>query len=129
MKKLNDTAVKVLTALLERKDRLSDNDNGKIREVQAKVDNTIGQYRIITLTYYLNEDGYLFREPEITICHDTQTDDYIPMSIIYEDERILSNSMSFVNGSLQLMNEKIQSDHADITTDFLAKLGERHGLK
>lgn len=37
MKSLNPQAVKVLTALLERKERIHDNDNGKVREVQAKV--------------------------------------------------------------------------------------------
>lgn len=128
MKKLNDTAIKVLTALLEKTDRILDNDNGKVREVQARVDNTIGNYRFINLTYYLNEDGYLFREPEINICQDTETGDYMPMGIIYEEERIMSNSISFVYGTLKLINEKIQSDHAEITNDFLMKLGERHGL-
>lgn len=128
MKKLNDTAVKALTALLERKDRIHDNDNGKVREVQARVDNTLGQYRFINLTFYFMDEGFPFREPEIAIVHDTEMGDYIPMSIIYEGERIMSNSVSFVYGTLQVINDKIQSDHAELTNDFLTKLGERHGL-
>lgn len=128
MKKLNDTAVKVLTALLQRKERIHDNDNGKLREVQADVENIIGQYRFIRFTYYRNEDGFLFREPEITICHDRQTDSYYPMSIIYEEERIISNSISLVYGKLELINDKIQSDHVEITDRFLTELGERHDL-
>lgn len=128
MKTLNERAVSVLSALLDRTERIHDNDNGKVREVQAKVANTIGQYQFINLTYYLNDEGFLFREPEITICHDTKTGEYLPMSIIYEDERILSTSISLVYGRLELFNEKIQSDHAEITNRFLTELGERQGL-
>lgn len=128
MKSLNPQAVKVLTALLECEDRIHDSDKGKTREVQAEVSHTLGQYRFINLTYYQNEDGFLFREPEITICHDTKTGEYLPMSIIYEDARILSTSFNLVYGRLELYNEKIQSDHAEITNRFLAELEERQGL-
>lgn len=128
MKSLNPQAVKVLTALLECKERIQDNDSGKQREVQAKVANTVGQYRFINLTYYLNDEGFLFREPEITICHDTKTGEYLPMSIIYEDARILSTSINLVYGRLELFNEKIQSDHAEITDRLLTELGERQDL-
>lgn len=128
MKTLNERAISVLSALLERTERIHDNDNGKVREVQAKLTNTIGHYRFINLTYYLNEDGFLFREPEITICHDMVADEYLPMSIIYEDAQILSTSINLVYGRLELYNEKIQSDHVEITNRFLAELGERHGI-
>lgn len=50
------------------------------------------------------------------------------MSIIYEDARILSTSINLVYGKLELYNEKIQSDHAEITNRFLVELGERQGL-
>lgn len=128
MKTLNERAVSVLSALLNRRERIHDNDDGRVREVQAKVTHTIGQYRFINLTYYLNEDGFLFREPEITICHNTKTGKYLPMSIIYEDARILSTSINLVYGRLELYNEKIHSNHVEITNRFLTELGERHGI-
>ena len=128
MKKLNDRATKILLALLERKETLIATVNGKVRHIQAEVQTQIGKYRAIGLTFWEYEDEYRTQEPEITIIHDKVTDEYFPASIVYYNEHILSNSATLAYGELKMINEKIQTDHVEITENFLESIAEHLNL-
>lgn len=128
MKKLNDTAVKVLRTLLTMKPPVKVDADGSTKEVHAKVVQDFGRYRIITLTYTQDIEGYLFREPEVTIIYDRLAGEYIPSNICYDYARVASNSASVYHGQLTVWNEKIQSDHTEIAERLLMELGEKHRI-
>ena len=119
MKKLNEWAVKTLLTLLARENPIIDNSNGNVRHIQAEAQTEIGKYRAIALTFWEYEDEYRTQKPEITIIHNKETDEYFPASIVYYNEHILSNSATLGYGELKMINEKIQTDHVEITENFL----------
>ena len=122
MKALNERAVKTLLALLATDNLIICKVRGRIKYVQAEVQTEIGKYRAIALTFWEYEDEYRTQEPEITIIHDKKTDKYFPASIVYYNAHILSNSASLAYGELKMINEKIQTDHVEITENFLESI-------
>ncbi len=120
MKTLNENAVKILTALIE-KGRQTIDEN---KEIHAKVVQDLGRYRVINLTLYQTEDDTRMREPEITILHETFRDEYVPSNICNDFAHIASNSATLYNGQINVWNTKIQADHTDITNDLLQKIEE-----
>lgn len=125
MKTLNEKALQILTNLLTMKPPITIDAEGNTKEVYAKVVQDFGRYRIITLTYNQDIEGYLLREPEVTIIYDRLAGEYIPSNICYDFERVNSNSASVYHGQLTVWNEKMQTDHTEIANDLLCKLGDQ----
>ena len=115
MKTLNERAVKILFALIEKK---------TIHDIRTKVMHDCGRYRLISLTRHKHDEGWNWRDPEITIIHETATDSYIPSNVTYDFVGVNSNSASIYNGKLTVWNEKIQTDHADLTIGLLEEIAE-----
>ena len=125
MKTLNASAVKVLSALLEKRHLKTDNP---AKTIHTKVIYDFGRYRFITLTVLRNDEGFESREPEVTIFHDTLTDEYIPASICNDYAHINSSSASVVYGQLQVMNDKIQADHTEYAHRLLESIAEQYNI-
>ena len=129
MKALNERAVKILLTLLAREQPLTDETNGKVRHIQAKMQTEIGKYRAIIFIFWEEDEFWRTKEPEITIFHDTVIDEYFPASIVYQTEQIVSNSASLIYGTLYILNEKMQTDHVEITENFLQSIAEKHSIE
>lgn len=129
MKSLNQRAVEVLKLLLQSTQPVIAQTINGAREVEAKMLHKIGRYRIMSLTFYKDEDGYRFREPEITIIHDMQSDEYTPSGILYELERINSASASFFYSQLTVWNDQIQADHAEYSNRLLESIAVQCGIE
>lgn len=128
MKTLNEKAVRILAALLKLPQPTKYGTHDTARELHAKVAHDIGRYRIINITAYRNEEEWQTREPELTILHDTLTDEYIPSNIVNDYAHINSNSANIYGGVLTVWNDKIQSDHADFANRWLENLAEQYGI-
>ncbi len=120
MKTLNENAVRILTALIEKGKLTIDKD----KELHVQVVQDLGRYRVINLTLYRTEDDTSMREPEITLLHDTFSKEYVPSNICNDFAHIASNSATLYNGQINVWNAKIQADHTDITNDLLNKINE-----
>lgn len=126
MKTLNERAVKILGVLLDKHILKADSFD---KEIQAKIIHDFGRYRIITLTLFRNEEGFQWREPELTILHDTLTDEYIASNICNDFAHINSNSVTVVYGKLTVWNDKIQCDHADYAHRVLESIAHQYGIE
>ena len=125
MKTLDEKAIRTLSKLLALREPIDCEINGNPCKVCAQVLHDFGLYRIIHLIFYTYQDDWQFREPEIAIIHNTDTDEYIPSNICYDMERIASNSANIYNGQLTVLNDKVQSDHTEIANNFLHSLEEQ----
>lgn len=115
MKPLNKQTVELLNILIQKK---------TIHALRAKVLHDCGRHRIIQVIHYRFEGDWHFREPELTIIHDTRSDEYIPSNYCNDYARINSNSASIYNGKLTVWNDNIQADHTDYTHRFFEQMEE-----
>ena len=122
MKTLDEKAIQHLNQLLKTPKPTTCTVNGNAREVTVQVIHDFGKYRIINLTFYAYDEEWRFREPEIAIIHDTDTNEYLPSNIIYDTERINSSSAHIYNGQLTVWNDKKQADHIKVVNDLLNQI-------